>query len=529
MRQQLLVSNGCGAAPRMVSHGHRSFIRALAPSAVTVPRVGEKCNKQMENILRCWHVHANLGKYRTVRGLGSSRSIVCLQGSKRFRLGVGKENDLISSEDSILAGSVEQSVENTVGWRRRWSIVAMCFAAFMLCNMDRVNMSIAILPMSESFSWSSATIGLVQSSFFWGYLLTQILGGVWADRYGGKVVLGFGVIWWSLATMLTPIAAAMGLPALLFARVCMGVGEGVAMPAMNNLLSRWIPTKERSRSLALVYSGMYTGSVLGLGLSPQMVNSFGWPSVFYIFGSIGVAWFVWWVKRAASSPKDDPLITKEEESYIGQNAVTKKKLTTIPWKLLLSKKPVWALIASHFCHNWGTFILLTWMPTYYNQVLGLDLKSSGFFSVLPWITMAISANIGGWIADSLVERGVSVTLVRKLMQTIGFLGPAFFLTQLGNVSTVPEAVLCMMASQGFDAFSQSGLYSNHQDIGPQYSGVLLGMSNTAGVLAGVLGTAATGFILQNGSWDDVWTLAVGLYLLGTAIWNLFSTGEQIFE
>jgi len=112
---------------------------------------------------------------------------------------------------------------------------------------------------------------------------------------------------------------------------------------------------------------------------------------------------------------------------------------------------------------------------------------------------------------------------------IGFLGPAFFLTQLGNVSTVPEAVLCMMASQGFDAFSQSGLYSNHQDIGPQYSGVLLGMSNTAGVLAGVIGTAATGFILQNGSWDDVWTLAVGLYLIGTAIWNLFSTGEQIFE
>lgn len=308
--------------------------------------------------------------------------------------------------------------EQTLGWRRRWSIVVMCFVAFMLCNMDRVNMSIAILPMSESFSWSSATIGLVQSSFFWGYLLTQILGGVWADRFGGKVVLGFGVVWWSLATMLTPIAAAMGLPALLIARACMGVGEGVAMPAMNNLLSRWIPVKERSRSLALVYSGMYTGSVLGLGLSPQMVNSFGWPSVFYIFGSIGVAWFIWWIKGASSSPQQDKMISPEEKRYIAQNSVTKMPLKSIPWKLLLSKKPVWALIGSHFCHNWGTFILLTWMPTYYNQVLGLDLKSSGLFSVLPWITMAISANVGGWIADSLVEKGWSVTLVRKIMQSV---------------------------------------------------------------------------------------------------------------
>lgn len=425
---------------------------------------------------------------------------------------------------------VEQGEDLSVGWKRRWTIVSMCFVAFMLCNMDRVNMSIAILPMAESFSWSSATIGLVQSSFFWGYLLTQILGGVWADRYGGKVVLGFGVIWWSLATVLTPMAAALGLPALLVARACMGIGEGVAMPAMNNLLSKWIPVKERSRSLSLVYSGMYTGSVIGLGFSPQLINMLGWPSVFYIFGSMGVAWFLWWNRKASSTPYDDPLISSEEEKYIIDNSMARCDLQkSIPWKLLLSKKPVWALIGSHFCHNWGTFILLTWMPTYYNQVLGLDLKSSGLFSVLPWITMAVSANVGGWIADGLVAKGWSVTAVRKLMQSLGFLGPAFFLTQLGNVSTVPEAVLCMMAAQGFDAFSQSGLYSNHQDIGPQYSGVLLGMSNTAGVLAGVLGTAATGYILQNGSWDDVWGLAVGLYLLGTAIWNLFATGERIFE
>ena len=92
--------------------------------------------------------------------------------------------------------------------------------------------------------------------------------------------------------------------------------------------------------------------------------------------------------------------------------------TKIPWKLILSKRPVWALILSHFCHNWGTFILLTWMPTYYNQVLGLDLLKSGFYSVLPWITMAIAANIGGWVADAMVTKGVSITKVRKIMQTV---------------------------------------------------------------------------------------------------------------
>lgn len=211
------------------------------------------------------------------------------------------------------------------------------------------------------------------------------------------------------------------------------------------------------------------------------------------------------------------------------NSKPKECVESIPWRLLLSKPPVWALITSHFCHNWGTFILLTWMPTYYSQVLKLNLTDSGLFCVLPWLTMAVSSNLGGWIADTLVKRGTSITIVRKVMQSVGFLGPAFFLTQLGHVNSPEMAVLCMTCSQGCDAFSQSGLYSNHQDIGPRYSGVLLGMSNTAGVLAGVVGTAGTGYILQHGSWDDVFRVAVILYLVGTVIWNTFSTGEQIFD
>lgn len=69
-----------------------------------------------------------------------------------------------------------------------------------------------------------------------------------------------------------------------------------------------------------------------------------------------------------SSPQEDPELGAEEKKLILGGSVSKDPVTTIPWGLILSKAPVWALIISHFCHNWGTFILLTWMPTYYNQV-----------------------------------------------------------------------------------------------------------------------------------------------------------------
>lgn len=73
--------------------------------------------------------------------------------------------------------------------------------------------------------------------------------------------------------------------------------QGVAMPAMNNILSKWIPVAERSRSLALVYSGMYLGSVTGLAFSPFLIHQYGWPSVFYSFGSLGTVWVAVWLSK----------------------------------------------------------------------------------------------------------------------------------------------------------------------------------------------------------------------------------------
>ncbi|KAH9731914.1 Ascorbate transporter [Citrus sinensis] len=472
--------------------------------------------------------------------------------SDEYDITEAKVDSLQSTEIPSEAVLPDGDLQETSPWweqfPKRWVVVLLCFSAFLLCNMDRVNMSIAILPMSKEFNWNSTTVGLIQSSFFWGYLLTQIVGGIWADKFGGKPVLGFGVIWWSVATVLTPVAARIGLPFLLIMRAFMGIGEGVAMPAMNNMLSKWIPVSERSRSLAFVYSGMYLGSVTGLAVSPILIQKFGWPSVFYSFGSLGSIWFALWLKKAYSSPKEDPELRAEEKRHILGGSISKEAVSVIPWKLILSKAPVWALIISHFCHNWGTFILLTWMPTYYNQVLKFNLTESGLFCVLPWLTMAVFANMGGWIADTLVSKGLSITAVRKAsINTVADHAIHWvFGTSLLSHTAEPCQDSCNGSAmhgmqsddhlyshnnygQGSDAFSQSGLYSNHQDIGPRYAGVLLGLSNTAGVLAGVFGTAATGYILQRGSWDDVFKVAVVLYIIGTLVWNLFATGERVLE
>ncbi|GMP60246.1 hypothetical protein CsSME_00023190 [Camellia sinensis var. sinensis] len=100
----------------------------------------------------------------------------------------------------------------------RYKIIGTTSLAFVICNMDKVNLSIAIIPMSHQFGWSSSVAGLVQSSFFWGYALSQLPGGWLAKTFGGRKVLEIGVLIWSLATALVPVLAGF-MPGLVLSRI----------------------------------------------------------------------------------------------------------------------------------------------------------------------------------------------------------------------------------------------------------------------------------------------------------------------
>ena len=415
-------------------------------------------------------------------------------------------------------------------WPRRYNLVGLCFLSTFICYIDRVNISVAIIPMAEEFGWDQTTRGIVLSSFFYGYLATQVFGGWLADRFGGKIVLGIGVVWWSVFTLITPPAAALSFTVLFLARVGMGLGEGVAFPAIYNLYARWIPKQERARAAALNASGVPLGTVGALLLTPTIVIALGWPWVFYLFGILGFVWYGLWHFLTTDTPDSHPGVPPSELEFIRGNVPPVPKNETIPWAQLLSKVPVWAIIINHFCSNWGFYVLLTWLPTYFTQALGVDLSQVGLYTILPWLAMFLMANVAGWVADKLIESGLSVTFVRKLMQTIGFLGPTIFLSLIGSVSSAPQAIAYMCCALGLNAFALAGFGVNHLDIGPRYAGILLGFSNTAGTIPGIVGVTLTGYLLDvTGSWGLVFSIAAGIYLFGLLVWLLFATGERVFE
>eukprot|EP00775_Hariotina_reticulata_P002109 gene2109-2428_t len=149
-------------------------------------------------------------------------------------------------------------------------------------------MSTAILPMAEHFQWDKAFQGVILSAFFAGYAATQILGGSLADRYGGKSVLTTGVALWSLFTVITPAAAAAGTAPLLAARVLLGIGEGVAFPAIHSIIARNVPVAKRSTAVGIITAASYAGTALAFGISPLLISRFGWQSYAQSYGMYGL-------------------------------------------------------------------------------------------------------------------------------------------------------------------------------------------------------------------------------------------------
>ena len=413
---------------------------------------------------------------------------------------------------------------------RRVHVVFLTFAAVFICYIDRVNISVAIIPMAEEFNWGLQTQGMILSSFAVGYILLQVIGGRLADRYGGKIILGIGVLVWSLFTILAPPAAALGITLLIMTRILMGMGEAVTFPSFYSLYGKWIPLNERARAVGFANSAIPLGTAFALIISPIIIQQLGWEWVFYIFGFMGFIWYAFWHRMVTSDPRTHPKITAEELSHIQQGIEANEKASEIPWTHFLKYKAVWAIAVAHFCNNWTLYVLLSWAPTFINKGLGVELASVGLLAMIPQAASFISINLAGNLADRLITSGMPVLRVRKLMQTVGFGGLAVCLLLVTSAETVTGAIAIMALGSALGAGSTGGFAVNHMDIAPKHAGTLMGITNTAGTIPGIFGVFLSGMILElTGSWALVFGTAAVISLVGLVVFLRYAQADKLFD
>ncbi|KAL9962789.1 hypothetical protein ACROYT_G031929 [Oculina patagonica] len=307
--------------------------------------------------------------------------------------------------------------------------------------------------------------------------------------------------------MFTPAAAHHSVGMLILVRILEGLGEGVTFPAMHAMWSSWAPPLERSKLCTLSYAGLQIGTVLGMPIAGVLCASDlwgGWPSVFYIFGGVGVIWFITWMILTYDKPANHPRISMKEKEYIlssiGSSQDKRTRKYDTPWFKIWTSPAVWAIIIAHFCNNWGFYTFLTCLPSYFKEVLNFSLSQNGFVSAIPFLLCYIIGVSGGQVADWLrYNNYLGTGEVRKVFATGGFLIPCCLMVATSYIgcNNTTLAVVLFSLALGMSALNMASYNVNHLDIAPRYAGVLMGITNTAATIPGIVGPYVAGYLTDN--------------------------------
>ncbi|KAL4705916.1 hypothetical protein ACJJTC_017498 [Scirpophaga incertulas] len=399
------------------------------------------------------------------------------------------------------------------------------------------NETSGVVLQDGEYVWSSTKQGYILSSFFYGYVITQIPFGILSKKYGARLFLGIGMLINSVFGLLVPVAAEAGIGWLILVRFIQGLGEGPIVPCSHAMLAKWIPPNERSRMGAAVYAGAQFGTVISMPLSGLLSEygfSGGWPSIFYVFGLIGTVWCLAFLFLVSEDPEQCSSIKDAERKYILSSlwGAAGSSSPPIPWSKILTSMPFWAIMLAHMGQNYGYETLMTELPTFMRQILHFSIKDNGFVSALPYLCMWLFSMFISVVADWMLSSGrLNHTQVRKVINSIGEYGPAIGLLIAANTGCSPAATVAVLAvGVGLNGGIYSGFKVNHLDISPRFAGILMAFTNCLANLTGLLAPIVAGYIIEGrptqAQWRIVFYIAAGVYVFCATFYNVFGSGRR---
>lgn len=392
--------------------------------------------------------------------------------------------------------------------RLRFLLLIWLFVVVLIAFFDRVNLAVAAPLLTKEFGITPTQLGVVMSGFTIGYMLLSFPGGFLVQRFSSRALLAGIIVLWSVMTGMTGIA--WSFMSLLIIRVIFGMCEGPMFSANTHLVDLWMPPRERGIAQAIWLAAIPLGLVLGNVASAAIISAYGWRSVFYAFGVLGlaIAALSWVIVR--DRPEDHPSMSPEELKVIKDSQLLhgRRDITDAPgstMRELMSNPSVWILSILYFAaamYLWGN---LNWLPTYFSKARGSNLMASGVYAAIPMACATVGLFVLGWVSDRFGKHR-SVWLALTLFSAVPF-------TIVGVKATSLSGCLWGFSLATFFCFGSYGIiYTLPMEIfergdAPKVTGIMLAWSSLAGIIAPIL----VGYILQRTqSFDYAYYVFAGL-------------------
>jgi ACS family D-galactonate transporter-like MFS transporter len=402
---------------------------------------------------------------------------------------------------------VEHATSTMAPTNRRFRIMGLLFVTVVINYLDRSNISIAAPSLASDFHLDPVQLGLVFSAFSWTYTPFQLPGGWLVDRVHPRILYPVTIMLWSLATL--SLGLANGLVMLIALRMAVGFFEVPTFLINNRIATTWFGEKERATCIAVYTAAESVGLAF---LTPVLVwlkLEFGWPSVFFVTGTLGLFWsFVFF--RSYRDPAEHPHVNAAEIRKIADSGgipdlsrrsaahrAANKGSVLRDLGIVLGRRKLWGIYFGHFV--WGTVgtFFRTWFPTYLVTYRHFTFIKAGFYISLPFLAVFVGVLVSGAVSDLLVRRGFSLTFARKAP----IVGGLIFSTSIVGANYVDSEPLIILFLTF--AFFCNGVASIHWSLvsatAPErLIGLTSSVFNFMGGLAGILSPVVIGFLLRAG-------------------------------
>jgi MFS transporter, ACS family, hexuronate transporter len=333
----------------------------------------------------------------------------------------------------------------------RWWIGGVLFASTAINYIDRQTLSILAPFLKRDYHWSNVDYANIAIAFRVAYSIGQTLCGRLMDRVGTKRGLTISVMWYSIVSLLTPLAN--GLLSFGIFRFFLGLGESANWPGASKAVSEWFPKKDRGLAAAFYDSGSSVGGAIAPFIVLPIYFRFGWRVAFVIPGLLGFLWLVVW-SRLYYLPQDHPRVSDEERTMILADARDDGTAGKPPlrWARLLQLPQTWGTIVAKGLTDPVWFFVTDWFPIYL-IAKGISLRSGLIAVWIPFIAADVGNFFGGAASGYLVRRGWSLGAARKALVIFGGIGVTLLIPTIFTGDLYLITLLFALATFSYASFS----------------------------------------------------------------------------
>ncbi|XP_066252258.1 putative inorganic phosphate cotransporter [Euwallacea similis] len=421
-------------------------------------------------------------------------------------------------------------------------LLAVCYGnayatkgSFSVALVAMTDNSTSPNPNVPTYDWKNTNV--IISSILWSGIPFTFFAGYLGKQYGPKWILVVGTTINSIFFLLIPAAAQLlGSTGVIICRIIQGVALSFVNIQSSVVMGRWAPPEERSR-MGYIVGGIVTIIAMGSSVANgQLAETYwGWPSIFYIIGSIGIVIAGVIAIFGAQSAQTHPRITLEERQYLETTLFNTNIEYKTPWMKIFKSVHCWAIIIGVSGYSWFVTLMSTEFSVFLAKVFNFDLSSTGTIAALPSLIGAAAGLPLSYFSDYLPRKGfISVINSRRSFHLLGVTGISIAMFCMTFVPIEHRnwtvGIICiaepfiMMAGVG-------GAGVNTLDISPKYAGIISGIestfSSTLAIFAPLVVDWVCGeYINDISRWRIVFVIA-GAFAIGTAIFfALFATDQR---